>query len=295
MEDNKDLINEIDNLDDNTEVIKEKSTSHEKAFTIIVIVIIIAALFMMYLFYKGIYIVSNKENKQDDFSAYLENIDNNEEENNAENEEIDYEEREKQKIQKFEEQKNNLIITSQILDIDGKLISTIHNGNQESIENLLVQVIFYDGEDKPIKIDQNTIDIFDSETDYYMFFEDTPKGYERCEFLITKKDYYDFYISRKNDISFNVEENNNDDENVIEIVGKNNSNDKVRKINFAIVYYNENDQIIAIREESQYDVKKQKEFKLKINSRLYSYESYEDVPYSRYEVILLDAISYIEN
>ncbi len=295
MDDNKDLINEIDKLEDDKECIEEKSTSHEKVFTLIVVVIIIAALFMLYLSYKGTYIVSNKENKQDDFSAYIENVNNNQDEENNENDETNYEELEKQKIEKFEEQKNNLIITSQILDIDGKLIATIHNGNQESIENLLVQVIFYDGEDKPIKIDQNTIDIFDSETDYYMLFEDTPKGYERCEFLITKKDYYDFYISRKNDISFNIEEKNNDDENVIQISGKNNSNDKIRKINFAIVYYNENDQIVAIRKECQYDIKKQKEFKIKINSRLYSYESYEDIPYSRYEVVLLDAISYIEN
>lgn len=295
MDDNKDLINEIDKLEDNKDCIEEKSTSHEKAFTIIVILIIIVALFMMYLFYKGVYIVSNKENKKDDFSAYLENFDNNEKDDNGEIEEIDYEELERQKIQKFEEQKNNISITSQMLDIDGKLIAIIHNGNQESIENILVQVIFYDGEDRPIKIDQNTIDIFDNETDYYMFFQDTPKGYERCEFLITKKDYYNFYISRKNDINFNVEEKNSDDENVIEITGKNNSNDKIRKINFVVVYYNENDQIIAIREKSQYDLKKQKEFKLKINRRLYSYESFEDIPYSRYEVILLDAMSYTEN
>lgn len=295
MENNKDLIDEIDKLDDNDEVIEEKATSHDKIFTIVVILIIVVALFMMYLFYTGKYIVSNKNSKQDDFSAYLENVEDNNDSNEDENEEINYEELQKQKIEKFEEQKNNLIITSQMLDIDGKLIATIHNGNQESIENILVQVIFYDGEDKPIKIAQNTIDMFDSETDYFMSFEDTPKGYERCDFLISKRDYYDFYISRRNDISFNIEEKNSDDENVIEIAGKNNSNDKIRKIKFAIVYYNENDQIIAIREECQYDVKKQKEFKIKIKNRLYSYESFEDIPYSRYEVILLDAISYTEN
>lgn len=295
MENNKDLINEIDKLDDNEEVIEEKATSHDKIFTIVVILIIVVALFIMYLFYTGKYIVTNNNNKQDDFSAYLENSEDNNDNNENESEEIDYEEIQRQKTENFEEQKNNLIITSQILDIDGKLITTIHNGNQESIENILVQVIFYDGEDKPIKIDQNTIDMFDSETDYYMTFQDTPKGYERCDFLISKKDYYDFYISRRNDISFNIEEKNSNDENVIEITGKNNSNNKIRKINFAVVYYNENDQIIAIREECQYDVKKQKEFKIKVNNRLYSHESFEDIPYSRYEVILLDAISYTEN
>ncbi len=305
MDDNKDLINEIDKLEDNKEIIEEKSTSHEKVFTIIVILIIIVALFMLYLSYKGTYIVSNKENKQDDFSAYLENIDNNEKDDNNdnndnnsnngnnENEEIDYEELENQKKEKFEQQKNNLSITSQMLSVDGKLIATIHNGNQESIENILVQVIFYNGEDKPIKIDQNTIDIFDSETDYYMFFQDTPKNYERCDFLITKENYGDFYISRKNDITFNVEENK--EENEIKISGKNNSNEKIEEVKFSVIYYNENDQIIAIREESQYDIKKQKEFKIEIDNSLYSYETFEDIPYSRYEVLLLNAISYAEN
>lgn len=294
MEDNKDLLNEIDKLEDNDEVLeeKEKSTSHEKIFTIIVILIIVVALFMLYLSYKGTYIVSNKENKQDDFSAYLDVNNNNKDENNIENEEINYLEIENQKKEQFEIQKNNLIITSQMLDIDGKLIAVIHNGNEETLEDILVQVIFYNGEDNPIKIDQKNIEIFDGQSDFYMFFEYTPKAYERCEFLITKENFYNNYNSRKNEISFTVEEKN--DENIIEISGKNNSNHKIQRVNFVVVYYNENDQIIAIREGWQYDIKKQKEFKIQLNKQLYSYDTFEDIPYNRYEVILLNAMSYVE-
>ena len=294
MEDNKDLLNEIDKLEDNEEILEEteKSTSHEKVFTIIVILIIVAALFMMYLSYKGTYIVSNKENKQDDFSAYLDVNNNEDEGNKIENEEIDYEELERQKREKFEQQKNNLVITSQMLDIDGKLIATIYNGNEETIENVLVQVIFYNGEDKPIKIDEKTIEVFDNQSDYFLFFEDTPKSYERCEFLITKENFYNNYNSKKDEISFTVKEKA--DENVIEISGKNNSDHKIQRVNFAVVYYNENNQIIAIRESSQYDIKKQKEFKIQLNKQLYSYDTFEDVPYSRYEVRLLNAMSYVE-
>ena len=294
MEDNKDLLNEIDKLEDNEEILEEteKSTSHEKVFTIIVILIIVAALFMMYLSYKGTYIVSNKENKQDDFSAYLDVNNNEDEGNKIENEEIDYEELERQKREKFEQQKNNLVITSQMLDIDGKLIATIYNGNEETIENVLVQVIFYNGEDKPIKIDEKTIEVFDNQSDYFLFFEDTPKSYERCKFLITKENFYNNYNSKKDEISFTVKEKA--DENVIEISGKNNSDHKIQRVNFAVVYYNENNQIIAIRESSQYDIKKQKEFKIQLNKQLYSYDTFEDVPYSRYEVRLLNAMSYVE-
>lgn len=295
MEDNKDLLNEIDKLDDNDEVSeeKEKSTSHEKAFTVVIVIIIIAALVMFYLSYKGNYIVSNKENKQDDFSAYLENVDNNEEDSNPQYEEINFEEQENQKREQFEAQKNNIVVTSQVLDIDSKLIATIHNGNQESIENILVQVIFYNGEDKPIKIDQNIICMLDGENDYYLTFKDTPKGYERCDFLISKDNYYNIYESRKNDISFDLEEK--DADGITRICAKNNSDNRIKEINFAVIYYNENNQIIAIREQSEYDIKKQKEFKIKLYTNLYSYETYEEVPYSRFEVVLLDAISYTEN
>ena len=55
---NKHLLNEIDELDDNEEPFKvknEKISSHEKIFTIIIILIIIIALIVLYLFYKGTY------------------------------------------------------------------------------------------------------------------------------------------------------------------------------------------------------------------------------------------------
>lgn len=294
MEDNKDLLNEIDKLEDNDEILeeKEKSTSHEKIFTIIVILIIVIALFFLYLSYKGAYIVSNKESKQDDFSAYLDVNNGEENENNMDNEEINYLEIENQKKEQFEMQKNNLVITSQMLDIDGKLIATIHNGNEENLEDVLVQVIFYNGEDKPIKIDEKNIEIFDSQSDYYMFFENTPKSYERCEFLISKENFYNNYNSNKNEISYRVEEKA--DKNIIEVSGKNNSDHKIQRVNFAVVYYNENNQIIAIRECSQYDIKKQKEFKIEVNRQLYSYSTFEDVPYTRFEVILLNAMSYVK-
>lgn len=294
MKDNKDLINEIDKLDDNNEVIdeRENSTSHEKIFTLIVILIIIVALFIMYLFYTGKYIVSNKENKQDDFSAYLNIISNEKNEDNIEVEETDYKEIENQKKEQFNIQKNNLIITSQALDIDRKLIATIHNGNEEILENVLVQVIFYNEENQPIKIDEKNIDIFDSQSDYYIFFENTPKDYARSEFLITKENFYNNYNSKKNDISFTIEEKDN--ENTIEILGKNNSDEKIQKADFAIIYYNENDEIIAIREVSQYDIKKQKEFKIQLNKQLYSYDTFEDASYSKYEIILLNAMSHID-
>lgn len=290
MEDNKDLINEIDKLDDNAEVSeeKEKSTSHEKVFTVVIVMIIIAALAMFYLSYKGTYIVSNKENKRDDYSAYLKNVDINEENTNTTNEKLSYEEQENQKVELAKVQLENVSITYQSRDIEGHLIAVLHNGNQESVENILVQVIFYNGENKPIKITEYRTYMVDGGTDYYMTFIDTPEEYERCDFLISKDIYYIVYDSRRNDISFNVEES---DENTIKIYAKNNSDYKIREVLFALVYYNENDQIISISERASYTIKKNKDFKLEIDKKLYNYETCEEVPYSRYEVVLLHAIS----
>lgn len=302
MGDNKDLLDEIDKLDDNEEASAskaERESSHEKIFTAIIVIIIIAALVMLYLFYKGNYIVEDKENKQDDFSSISDDFSNNGtdnndnvDENNTENE-LTYEEQEQQATELFNAQKNNLVISSQTLDVDGKLIATIHNGNQETIYDVTVQTIFYDGENKPIKIGENHIDAIEANSDYYMNFLNTPKGYERCDYLITKEYYTNYYVSHKNDVSFTVEEKQDafSSLNSVYISGKNNSDDKLDVVSFALLYYNENNQLIAMRVISEYGIKKQEEFKIKYNIDLYSYEAYENINYSRYEVVLLDALT----
>lgn len=302
---NKHLLNEIDELDDNEEPFKvknEKISSHEKIFTIIIILIIIIALIVLYLFYKGTYIVSNKTNKQDDFSSILDNlyndsIDEYDDEFYDDHNNEEYFDHYKEATEKFETQKNNLTITSQTLDIDGKLIITLHNGNQEIIYDFLVEVIFYDGDNKPIKIDGIPINAIEANSDYYILFENTPKEYTRCDFLITKDYNNNIYISHKNDITFSVQENVNSKygKNVIEITGKNNSDDTIEEINFAILFYDENNKIIALKNIYESEIKKQKNFKIDTENAFYSSETYENIPYNRYEVILLDAISYNEN
>ncbi len=154
MEDNKDLLDEIKKLDDTEEVIQEKRNLHEKIFTVIIILIIIGALTMLYFSYTGKYIVANKESKSENISSYLENVVYEENIETENTEVIDYETLKQQQIQKFEEQKNNLNVVVETKDINNKLISVLKNNNQENISDILVQVIFYDAENKPIKIDE---------------------------------------------------------------------------------------------------------------------------------------------
>lgn len=301
MSDNKDLLDEIDKLDDNEESVKEKEeqpTSHEKAFTVVVIIIIIIALAMFYLFYKGNYrIIPNKKNEQKDVSEYLdefydytnENDDDLEYEEN-EFEVIDnYDELEEQALAKFETQKPNLVITSQSMSIDNELIAVIHNGNQEYVSDILVEVIFYNAENAPIKIDEEYIDM-EANSDAYIKFYETPKEYARCDFLITK----DFvledssYISHKNDVTFEAK----DIEGQIEITGKNNSNEKIDSMEFEVIYYNENNQIIGISDRLSDEVEPNSNFVFVFDRNLYKWDTDEEVPVARYEVILQKAATY---
>lgn len=292
MGENKDLLDEIEKLDDTEEVIKEKASLHEKIFTIVIIVIIIIALTMLYFSYKGNYIVTNKKSKSEDYSSYLENVvydENTAGENN--NEELDYEVLKQQQIQKFEEQKAGLNITTQISDINKKLIAVLHNSNQENISNVQVQVIFYDAENKPIKIDENFISLIEVNMDYYMLFDETPENYARYDFLITKDNYNCEYTSYSSAITYEVQEK---EDSKIKIVGKNNSDKKIEEINFFVIYYNENNEIISIKTVNTFDVKKNKEFKIDFYNSIYNDKDYSEVPFARYEVKPASIYSYNE-
>lgn len=292
MGENKDLLDEIEKLDDTEEVIKEKASLHEKIFTIVIIVIIIIALTMLYFSYKGNYIVTNKKSKSEDYSSYLENVvyDENTAGENS-NEELDYEVLKQQQIQKFEEQKAGLNITTQISDINKKLIAVLHNSNQENISDVQVQVIFYDAENKPIQIAENFISLIEVNMDYYMLFDKTPENYARYDFLITKELYNTEYTSYSGNITYEIQEK---EDSKIKIVGKNNSDKKIEEINFFVIYYNENNEIISIKTVNTFDVKKNKEFKIDFYNSIYNDKDYSEVPFARYEVKPASIYSYNE-
>lgn len=291
-ENNKDLLDEIDKLEDAENPLKDNVTSHEKIFTIIIILIIIVALVMLYFAYTGNYIASGKKDKQEDVSSYLENQTYYNFVTEDYTEEIDYALIEEQQKQKFEEQKLNLAITSQMLDVNNKLIAIMHNNNQEYVSNFKVQVIFYDAENKPIKIDECYINIIEANKDYYMCFEDTPTAYQRCDFLITKDAYCVEYISNTNDVSYEVEEK---EDGKIKILGKSNSENKLMGVEFFIIYYGENDQIISVKTIEGFEFKKNKEFRIEAYNTLFNEVDYTEIPYSRYEVVLSGAYSIMEN
>lgn len=190
---------------------------------------------------------------------------------------------------KFEEQKNNVKISSQGLDINKSLIVLLENQNADNMCNILLYVIFYDGENKPIMVDKENINYLGSNSKYYVSIDKVPENFERYDFLLMKEDfYYNYnYNSYKNDISFETYKNDNN----IVIKGKNNSNEKIDKLSFTVVYYDESGKIIGIQEANEYDIKKNKEFSITAYN-LYKKDDYEYVDFSTYEVILNNAYKY---
>ena len=204
-------------------------------------------------------------------------------------EDIDYEELNENEEKRLEEEVSNIIIKKEFIDINRNLGIVINNQNGETTSGILIQVIFYNSENKPIKIAENSINILESNIDYYITFTNTPEEYERYEFLISKE-YEDLSIkSFKNSITYDVKEKNEDE---IIISGKNSSSEIIDEIEFLLIYFDENDNILAVDNIYEYDIGKKKKFEIEEYLELYDDEYFEEVPYSRYEVVLTSAYSY---
>lgn len=258
----------------------EKKTKTEKIVLIIVIVIIIGLMIIAFL----------NNNELDKVES---NIDLNEEYYNGisyeEFQNLSYKEKEKVNKEKFNEQKNNLLITTQGLDINGNLMILMENNNDVPVYDLNMYTIFYDGENKPISITQKRIYLIDEASKNYFTIDKTPENFERYDFLITNENYSSSnYISHKKDISFESYKNEDDR---ITIKGKNNSSSEINYIIFSIIYYDSSDKIIAIEEVIEYGLDKNKKFET-YDYSLYKDDTYEKVEYSRYEVVLNSAYSY---
>ena len=66
----------------------------------------------------------------------------------------------------------------------------------------------------------------------------------------------------------------------------------IDEIEFLLIYFDENDNILAVDNIYEYDIGKRKKFEIEEYLELYDDEYFEKVPYSRYEVVLASAYSY---
>lgn len=278
------VIDEINSLDDDNDSAIKSAKRGINVGTIIFIIAIFLLIFGAYM-----YSTKDKRSAQEALTEFGEYISENKQQ--FYNGEIDYEELNEKENMRFEEEADNITIAKEFIDINKDLGIVINNHNSSTTKGILIQVIFYNFEDKPIKISEHYINILEPNIDYYITFSDTPKEYNRYEFLISK-DYDNYSIKAlTTGITYKVEEIN---ENEFAIFGKNGSFEKVDEVEFFVVYFDEEDNILAVETCNEYDIGKNKEFEIEEYKKLYADETYEEIQYSRYEVFLASAYTYVD-
>lgn len=309
---NKRLIEEIENLEnDSTEgAIKGSPIKQNKkidleniVFIFVIIVVVIAGIYVYFKNPKATEEMFEEYSKEaigndvsvedisliptDSFSFF--DFSEEYEEN------LSYEEYEnliKQKEDDFHRQKENLVVTEKILDVNKNLIACIENKNDVSLIDMEIYAVFFDGENNIIEVTSDYLDAIDANSKYYFKVAYTPENYEKCEIFITKR-YFDDeeYIKLYNDkITFT---DSIDKDGQIEIKATNNANEMMDYINFSVVYYDENDKILYVDTTSILELKKNKSDVTTVYGG-WDIEKEEYINYDHYEVILNYAYTYTD-
>lgn len=262
---NEKLLSEIDSLEDESETISKNNKSAKKAWMKVLGLILLLGLCTLYFGEDYYY-----DEQEDSYDESLES----------------YATRELRLKDKFEEQKNNIYLKDNFLNFNKQLIVNVENNNDEAITDLKIEVIFYDGENKPIEIDMAEIGIIEKKSAYYVKFFNTPEKFERYEFLISKDYYfYDNEESVTDQISYEIVENK-------KLAVKNNSSKEVSEINFQIVYYDKDNNVMDIDNIYMYDLKKKRTQVEELSLNIWNNKTYDIVKYEKYEIKLLGAYIY---
>lgn len=299
---NKRLLDEIDGLE-NDSVIKMKENDIKSRPGISVESIILITLIIAVII-GGVYVYYNSNDghimKSSEILEFYETYDNNSEGiglfdddeyftgvDVSENE--SYEQIIERAEDKFAKQKENLVVSQKVMNVNKQLIVCLENKNQEIIYDIDVYAVFYDGENNIVGIDKDGIDVINFNSKKYILFYETPETFERYDIFISKTYFEtDNYIELLND---KIEYSDGIVDDKIEINFKNNADKLVDAIRFSIVYYDENNNILDIEETIDVDIKKNKSGTINAYG-IWNELTNEKVKYDHYEVILNSAISY---
>lgn len=180
----------------------------------------------------------------------------------------------------FEDSKNNILISATTL-LDGRIILDVQNNNIDVFNNVKIQTIFYDRNNKPIQISENNIDTLFENGRHICDIIDAPDAYEGFEFLITQPYIVDGININKEDISMNWYENSSND---FEIAITNNSENEIDSMEVVAIYY-KNGIITDINTNNIYNIKSGKT----VNDNMHNlnYDEYDSV-----ELIINDMYIY---
>ena len=152
------IIDEINSLDEDSDSAIKSARRGINVGTIIFIAGIFILIFGAYM-----YSTKDKRYAQEALTEFGEYISENKQE--FYKEDIDYEELNENEEKRLEEEVSNIIIKKEFIDINRNLGIVINNQNGETTSGILIQVIFYNSENKPIKIAENSINILESNID----------------------------------------------------------------------------------------------------------------------------------
>lgn len=296
MMDNKKLMDAIDSLDNdknyeikqaakaareakNEDAIKDKNSSDKANVVLVVIFIILIAIAIFYY--------TSPITKEKEFLLNESGVGDN---GNGTVTMFAPEGTEIVSVSDLEKIKDNIVIEKEFFDVDGKLNFLVKNKNSIDVNNITVSTVFYNGSDKIIAIDEGNINVLSSGAEQYLTYTETPENAERYEILVEVDNSSQSYKSYLKDVSFECFVTEEEDEVIIR--GKNNSESKLDLVEFEIVYYGEEDKILLVEHAMDFDIKRNRDFELNEYISIYD-EEYKEIPYTRYEIRLINAYSYI--
>ena len=296
MMDNKKLMDAIDSLDNdqnyeikqaakaareakNEDAIKDKNSSDKANVVLVVIFIILIA--------TAIFYYTSPITKEKEFLLNESGVSDN---GNGTVTMFAPEGTEVVSASDLEKIKDNIVIEKEFFDVDGKLNFLVKNKNSIDVNNITVSTVFYNGLDKIIAIDEGNINVLSSGAEQYLTYTETPENAERYEILVEVDNSSQSYKSYLKDVSFECFVTEEEDEVIIR--GKNNSESKLDLVEFEIVYYGEEDKILLVEHAMDFDIKRNRDFELNEYISIYD-EEYKEIPYTRYEIRLINAYSYI--
>ena len=296
MMDNKKLMDAIDSLDNdknyeikqaakaareakNEDAIKDKNSSDKANVVLVVIFIILIA--------TAIFYYTSPITKEKEFLLNESGVSDN---GNGTVTMFAPEGTEVVSASDLEKIKDNIVIEKEFFDVDGKLNFLVKNKNSIDVNNITVSTVFYNGSDKIIAIDEGNINVLSSGAEQYLTYTETPENAERYEILVEVDNSSQSYKSYLKDVSFECFVTEEEDEVIIR--GKNNSESKLDLVEFEIVYYGEEDKILLVEHAMDFDIKRNRDFELNEYISIYD-EEYKEIPYTRYEIRLINAYSYI--
>lgn len=181
-------------------------------------------------------------------------------------------------IKQFEEYKKNVEI-SKIIKAQEESYIVVENNNNVEMNDLELYVIYYDQNDNPIEIESLYFSSILPNSKSASALYNLPEKFTSFKFLLKPGlNGFDYYKSCPEDIIYNYIE----DESTIMIFGENISDSKIDTVTFLVIYYNENNEIVDISVNSDFDITENQKYVFKVYKDL-------ELEFDRYEVILQEA------